>query len=156
MVPKLPIESSTDWVSFGIFWYLIVGEFLIKDTKRYQKVPKDTTKKIVCSKIFSDCVKDFFYREEVVSFGAIRFDFSAIRFFFSGYELSRLALCHASKVVCLSVAKGRRRQKEAEGDWKSAGMSQRDPPFFAILLMMRAMAPSPVTLQAVPKESMAM
>ena len=117
----------------------------------------------MCLKIFSDSVKDFFYREEVVSFGAIRFDFdairfdfSAIRFFFSGYELSRLALCHASKVVCLSVAKGRRRQKEAEGDWKSAGMSQRDPPFFAILLMMRAMAPSPVTLQAVPKESMAM
>ena len=91
LVPKLPIESSTDWVSFGIFWYLIVGEILIKDTKRYQKVPKDTTKKIVCLKIFSDSVKDFFYREEVVSFGAIRFDFdairfdfSAIRFFFSG------------------------------------------------------------------------
>ena len=60
LVPKLPIESSTDWVSFGIFWYLIVGEFLIKDTKRYQKVPKDTTKKIVCLKIFSDSVKDFF------------------------------------------------------------------------------------------------
>ena len=36
----------------------------------------------MCSKIFSDCVKDFFYREEVVSFGAMRFDFGAIRFYF--------------------------------------------------------------------------
>ena len=88
LVPELPIESSTDWVSFGIFWYLIVGEFLIKDTKRYQKVPKDTTKKIVCLKIFSDSVKDFFYREEVVSFGAIRFDLRAIRFDFDAIRIT--------------------------------------------------------------------
>ena len=45
----------------------------------------------MCSKIFSDCVKDFFNRAEVVSSGAIRFGFDAMSFRFGAIRFGRFA-----------------------------------------------------------------
>ena len=44
------------------------------------------------AKVFSYCVENFFNRAEVVSFGAISFDFGAIRFCFDGLSINLRAI----------------------------------------------------------------